>query len=80
MALGSIWRKSAETFPVEQEPELTVVRDMNDYPAAARCSSCGEQMPVRQSWITSAAEHLAWFADQFRLHVEEDHPGWRVEP
>jgi hypothetical protein len=56
-------------------PELIVIHDMNDYPANARCSSCGEAMPMRQRWITSSADNLAWFADQFKLHIEKEHPG-----
>lgn len=58
---------------LNSKPELTVVHDLNDYPANARCSSCGKQMPVRQRWIMSSAENLDWFADQFRLHVALEH-------
>jgi hypothetical protein len=61
------------------KPKLTVVRDINDYPAAAKCSACGEEMPLRGRWITSAAQNLAWFADQFRIHVEQEHPAWSPE-
>jgi hypothetical protein len=76
MASKSNCGKSVDTLPMEKAPELIVIRDMNDYPATARCSSCGKMMPVRQRWITSAADNLAWFADQFRLHVENKHPDW----
>lgn len=62
------------------KPKLTVVYDDYDYPSAARCSSCGKAMPVRQRWITSAADNLIWFAEQFRLHVGEEHPGWGGTP
>jgi hypothetical protein len=63
----------------EGKPELTVVYDMNDYPATARCSSCGEEMPARHRWINPSAENLVWFADQFKLHVEQRHTGRRAE-
>jgi hypothetical protein len=58
------------------KPKLTVVHDINDYPAAAKCSVCGEEMPLRGRWITSSAQNLAWFEDQFRIHVELEHPVW----
>jgi hypothetical protein len=61
------------------KPKLTVVHDINDYPAAAKCSVCGEEMPLRGRWITSSAQNLAWFADQFRIHVEQEHPAWNPE-
>jgi hypothetical protein len=70
---------SADGSRTKREPGLTVVYDMNDYPATARCCSCGEEMALRQRWITSSAENLVWFADRFRLHVEQEHPGWRAE-
>jgi len=76
MASESIASGSADTPPLAEMPELIVIRDLNDYPATARCSSCGTAMPERQRWITSSAENLAWFADQFRLHVEKEHPAW----
>jgi hypothetical protein len=76
MASESIGGGPVDTLPTAGMPELTVVRDEYDYPVAARCSSCGKAMPVRQSWINSSAENLAWFADQFRIHVEKEHPGW----
>jgi hypothetical protein len=76
MASESIGSGSVDTLPMAGMPELIVIRDLNDYPAAARCSSCGTAMPERQRWITSSAENLAWFADQFRLHVEKEHPAW----
>lgn len=49
---------------------------MNDYPANARCSACGKEMPLRQAWFTSSTENLVWFAEQFRLHIEKEHPAW----
>ena len=76
MASESIGSDSADTLLRAGMPELIVIRDMNDYPATARCSCCGEAMPVRERWITSSAENLAWFADQFRLHLENEHFGW----
>jgi len=75
MALESIHFRSTDILRVPGKMELTIVRDMNDYPATARCSGCGEVMPVRQKWINSSAQNLAWFAEQFRLHVERHHPG-----
>jgi hypothetical protein len=76
MASESIY-KSVDTLPMTaKRPKLIVIRDMNDYPANARCSSCGQAMPVRRRWITSSADNLVWFADQFRLHVEKEHPAW----
>jgi hypothetical protein len=68
--------KMTNALPIARKPELTVVHDEYDYPSTAKCSSCGKAMPVRQSWITSSAENLAWFADQFRIHVEKEHSGW----
>jgi hypothetical protein len=69
--------RSVDTLPLTaKRPKLIVIRDMNDYPANARCSSCGEPMPIRQRWITSLADNLVWFADQFLLHVEKEHPAW----
>jgi hypothetical protein len=70
---------SVDHSRTERKPGLTVVFDMNDYPAAARCSACGEQMPVRLRWINPSAQNLAWFVDRFQLHVEQEHPGWRAE-
>jgi len=60
------------------KPKLTVVRDINDYPATAKCSICGEEMPARRRWINSSADNLAWFAEQFRIHVEREHAVWKV--
>jgi hypothetical protein len=76
MASESIGGALVDTLPMAMKPELIVVRDEYDYPANARCSSCRKAMPVSEKWITSAADNLAWFADQFRLHVEKEHPGW----
>jgi hypothetical protein len=70
MASESIFSNSVGAFPNAAKPQLIVVHDINDYPATARCSACGEEMPVRQSWINSASDNMAWFTDQFRLHVE----------
>jgi len=66
----------AGILPVSKskEPELVITYDLNDYPVKARCSSCGKEMPARRGWFTSAAANLAWFADQFRLHLENDDP------
>ena len=74
MASELTWSNSSVTLHLEKRPELTVIRDLNDYPATARCSACGEVMPPRQRWINSSAQNLAWFADQFRLHIEREHP------
>jgi len=63
----------AYTLPMAEKPELTIVHDMDDYPATARCSTCGREMALRQRWFTSAAENLAWFGDRFRLHLEQEH-------
>jgi hypothetical protein len=76
MATKSIWSRTGDISKMDKTPQLIVSRDMNDYPATARCSSCGEQMPERQRWINSSAENLAWFVDQFALHVEQVHPSW----
>lgn len=73
--LGSNWQRAGGTLIVARKPELTVVYDEYDYPATARCSSCGKAMPLRQRWITSAADNLNWFAEQFRLHVGKEHSG-----
>jgi len=78
MVSESIGNGSVDTLPMAIRPELTVVRDEYDYPVTARCSSCGKAMPVRERWITSSAENLVWFADQFRRHVEREHTGWSV--
>jgi hypothetical protein len=56
-----------------KNPALIVVRDMDDYPATARCSVCGEEMALRPKWITSSAENIAWFADRFNLHMAKEH-------
>jgi hypothetical protein len=61
-----------------KKPELTIDRDMDDYPASARCSSCGKVMALRQRWINSSAENLVWFADRFRLHLAQEHPDWEA--
>ena len=63
----------AYTLRMAEKPELTIIRDMDDYPATARCSTCGREMALRQRWFTSAAENLAWFGDRFRLHLEQEH-------
>jgi len=54
-----------------EKPELTIIHDMDDYPAVARCSTCGKEMALHQRWITSSKENVVWFADQFRLHLAE---------
>jgi hypothetical protein len=76
MPSESIGSDLVGTLPLARKLELTVVHDEYDYPAAARCSSCGKAMPVSPMWIASSAENLAWFADQFWLHVKNEHPGW----
>jgi hypothetical protein len=76
MASESIGGSAVDSCSVTTKPELLIVYDEYDYPATARCSSCGKAMPVRQSWITSSTDNLIWFADQFRLHVEKQHPDW----
>ena len=63
----------AYTLRMVEKPELTIVHDMDDYPATARCSTCGKEMALRQRWFTSSAENLAWFGDQFRVHLEQKH-------
>jgi hypothetical protein len=65
-----------DVLPISKKPELVIIYDLNDYPVSARCSACGAVMPQRQEWITSAAENLEWFANQFRLHLESDGPDW----
>jgi hypothetical protein len=64
----------AEVLPISKQPELVIAYDLNDYPVSARCSSCGAVMPQRQKWITSAAENLEWFSNQFKLHLGPDDP------
>jgi NMD protein affecting ribosome stability and mRNA decay len=76
MASESIGSSAVDTCFVTRKPELLIVHDEYDYPANARCSSCGKAMPLRQSWITSSTDNLIWFAEQFRLHVETEHPDW----
>ncbi|MGA2216555.1 MAG: hypothetical protein ABSG51_00615 [Terracidiphilus sp.] len=78
MATKLIFRSSVKPSNRTTTPKLTVVHDMNDYPATAKCSSCGKEMPQRQRWINSSADNLAWFADQFRFHVEQEH-SWGAE-
>lgn len=78
MASKLIFRSSIKPSNSPAAPKLTVIHDMNDYPATAKCSSCGKEMPRRQRWFMSAAENLAWFADQFRFHVEQEH-SWGAE-
>jgi hypothetical protein len=56
-----------------KKPELIIVHDMDDYPAAARCSTCGKEMALSQRWINSSAENLVWFAEQFKLHLVQEH-------
>lgn len=73
MATVSVMRM-AGILPISKKPELVIVYDLNDYPVSARCSSCGAVMPQRQKWITSAAENMEWFANQFRLHLGPDDP------
>jgi len=76
MASQSIGGRSADTWPTATKPELTILHDMYDYPETAKCSSCGQAMPARQRWINSSADNLAWFAVQFGLHLEKEHPAW----
>jgi hypothetical protein len=66
--------RTAGVLPVSKRPELVIVYDLNDYPVSASCSSCGAAMPQRREWITSAAENLEWFANQFMLHLGTDDP------
>ena len=79
MASEPIFSSSVDALPIASKPELILVYDINDYPATARSSVCGDAMPVRQSWINSATDNLAWFTDQFRLHVEQAHPSTRTD-
>jgi hypothetical protein len=78
MALELNSNLSADSSRTKKKPELTILYDINDYPATAKCSSCGDEMPVRERWINPSAENLAWFTDQFKLHVEQQHPGWKA--
>jgi hypothetical protein len=80
MGSESIGCGSVDILHTAGKPELTVVRDEYDYPATARCSSCGKAMPARRRWINSSADNLLWFADQFKLHVEREHPSWSGTP
>ena len=80
MSPESVWIRTTDTLPMARKPKLTVFRDMNDYPATARCSSCGEAMPVRQEWIISAGDNLAWFPDQIQRHITQQHPFWTGSP
>jgi len=66
-------------LPRSRKPELKIISDMNDYPARAVYTCCGTEMPARRNWITSAADNLKWFADQFRHHVEQEHTGWKAD-
>ena len=76
MTSESIGGRLVDTWPMARKPELNVIHDVYDYPATARCSSCGKTMPTCRRWIISSADNLTWFTAQFRLHVEEDHPDW----
>jgi hypothetical protein len=73
-ASNSIGGTSADAWPPASKPQLTILHDEYDYPATAKCSSCGQAMPTRQRWINSSADNLNWFADQFKLHLEKAHP------
>jgi len=48
--------------------------DENSIPVSAKCSMCGMQMPQRKPRIMSPIENVAWFAAQFDLHLQENHP------
>ena len=72
-ASQSVLHWPVNTFGHGRTPEMTILNDMDDYPAIARCSCCGAVMPTRQKWFHSAADNLAWFADQFRLHLVQEH-------
>lgn len=62
-AEGAIWLSKppmvAYTLCMATNPELTIVRDVNDYPATARCSVCGSEMKLLQRWISSSTENFA---------------------
>src|SRR5258708_28133769 len=53
--------------------ELLMRYDENSLPIGAKCSQCGEQMPQAEPRITNSIDNVAWFAAQFRLHVERNH-------
>jgi hypothetical protein len=56
-----------------QVAELQMRYDENSIPVSAKCSLCGEEMPQGAPRIMNPIDNIAWFAAQFRLHVERNH-------
>jgi hypothetical protein len=58
----------------QRGPEMQLKYDGNGIPISAKCSACGSTMPQSSPRITNPIDNVAWFRDQFSLHVAESHP------
>jgi hypothetical protein len=54
-------------------PTLRIIYDANSFPASAKCSACGEEMPKREPGSLTIGENLRWFKTQFDLHKAHKH-------
>jgi hypothetical protein len=45
-----------------------------DSPKKGTCSACGEMMPQDHAKAAVSKENVTWLAEQFKLHVEREHP------
>jgi hypothetical protein len=55
-------------------PEMQLKCDGNGIPVLAKCSAGGATMQQSTPRITNAIDNVAWFRDQFALHVAQCHP------
>jgi hypothetical protein len=54
-------------------PTMIILRDANDMSISAKCSECGEEMPLSESRLTTKELNLKWFQQQFAFHRQQKH-------
>jgi hypothetical protein len=54
-------------------PKLKITYDAKNFPASAKCSACGEEMPRGEVRTAFKGEKLKWLKDQFDLHKTKRH-------
>jgi hypothetical protein len=57
----------------QQALTLRIVYDAKGFPASAKCSACGEEMPKGELRSPTIGENLRWFKAQFDLHRKQKH-------
>ena len=57
-----------------KRPELLIYHDADDFPIAATCSVCKEEMPTVDRGIVTSQGAIGWFSAMFSIHVQRCHP------